>query len=328
MKALKEKIRKYLPWIVNVSRALLAVTFLLSGLIKANDPIGTSIKTGEYLRAMGVADIEEISTLLLAIGQTMLETTLGLYLLLGLRRRTISLFSTLFMLIMTALTVWIVIDEPVGDCGCFGDAIVLSNGATLAKNILLLSCALIVMRWYRLQPRLITRSSLTWAATFLPLTAVLALAVQCIYHQPFIDWRPYKIGADMRQLHEFYAYDTNADEDITDSITSSKGLTLILTCPDLDKADQGITGNINEIYDYCNDHNLKFYCITASDEEAQEQWTDYTGAEYSYLEGDHEVLLTMVRANPGLMLLRDGIIQHKWSNWDMPNAEELEEYLK
>lgn len=70
-----------------------------------------------------------------------IEFVLGVYLLLGVHRRWTARITTVFMLVFTALTTWIYIDNPVPDCGCFGDAIILTNAQTLLKNIVLLAAS-------------------------------------------------------------------------------------------------------------------------------------------------------------------------------------------
>lgn len=368
---------------VNVCRGLLALTFLFSGFVKANDPIGTQIKLNEYLRAMGLDSLTGLTTLAAALGLAFVEFTLGVYLVIGQRRRTVSLVTVIIMAVMTALTLWIAIANPVSDCGCFGDAIVLSNGMTLAKNVVLLAAAVVVMRWYRKQPPLV-HGGWAWLVTTLFPVGILVFAVYCIVALPLIDFRPYKVGVnlaehvgggsvhpqvdvkivyqrgdetlilgiddddpdstwtyvetrretspapptkegnnglkeeDVLELRKFYIFNPMLDEDITEEVIMQEGYTLLLIAPNLDTADQGCAGDINELYDFALQHDIPFYCLTASDETAQQRWTDYTGAEYTYLESDEQVLQTMVRANPGLVLLKDGVIVHKWSNWKIP----------
>ena len=321
---------------VNVCRGLLALTFLFSGFVKANDPIGTQIKLNEYLGAMGIETLEGLPTLAAALALAWVEFTLGIYLVIGQRRRIVSLLTVMLMAVMTALTLWIVVADPVSDCGCFGDAIVLSNGMTLAKNVVLLAAAVVVMRWYRLQPPLL-HGGWAWLVTTVFPIGILAFAIYCIVSLPLIDFRPYKVGVDLvkdargemvdgewtmsqtaQELSKFYIFDPQLDDDITPDVLEREGYTLLLIAPDLASADQGCAGDINELYDYAQHHDIAFLCLTASNEAAQQRWIDYTGAEYGFCESDKQVLQTMVRANPGLILLKNGVIVRKWSNWQIP----------
>ena len=127
---------------VNIGRLLMAATFIFSGYVKAIDPLGTQYKLADYLQAMGIGSLLPEWTLLVgAVLLAALEFSLGIFLLFAIRRHLVSRIVLALMSIMTLLTLWIVIANPVKDCGCFGDAIKLTNGETLAKNIVLLVCA-------------------------------------------------------------------------------------------------------------------------------------------------------------------------------------------
>ena len=134
--------------LVNVCRIVLAVTFVLSGFVKAVDPLGTQYKLHDYLAAMGVGSlVPDFVTLVGAVLLAAVEFCLGVLLLFAIRRRMTSRLILILMSIMTALTVWIYIADPVSDCGCFGDALVLTNGETLLKNIVLLACSVVIWKW-------------------------------------------------------------------------------------------------------------------------------------------------------------------------------------
>ena len=131
--------------LVNICRIVLALTFILSGFVKAIDPLGTQYKLTDYLEAMHLgALVPDVATLLASIALSTLEFTLGVLLFFAIRRRLTSRLFLLMMSIMTALTIWIYLADPVSDCGCFGDCIVLTNGQTLLKNVVLLACAVVV----------------------------------------------------------------------------------------------------------------------------------------------------------------------------------------
>ncbi len=363
--------------LTNVSRMLLAATFLFSGFIKANDPSGTVYKLEDYFLAWGITDVPYLTVLSMTFAMVIVEFGLGVYLLFGMRRRIVSRLTVAFMAVMTLFTVYIAIFKPVSDCGCFGDAIILSNTQTLEKNILLLACALIVARWYKLQPQLINRH-IYWIVSTIAMLAVLAYSIYCIYTQPVIDFRPYSVGTDLRRMvevpaeqrpqfevtivyerngetlelsiddddpdstwtyvetrrkeiaradkniiNDFYINDIEGD-DITTDILSDNGYTMLLTAPVLHAADQSIMNRINDLYDLAlQTEDLSFVALTAADTETRVKWTDYTGAEYQFYTADERTLKTMVRANPGLILLHDGVIVMKWSNWNFPYVDEI-----
>lgn len=365
---------------VNISRMIMAATLLFSGFVKANDPMGTVFKLQDYLSAWGLTSIPELVLLIAALLMVLIEFGLGVYLLFGMRRRIISVIALIFMIVMTLFTVYVAIYNPVSDCGCFGDAIILTNTQTLLKNILLLACAIMVFKWHKLQMPLIGRQ-IYWIVSTLAMLAIISFAVYCVYSQPFIDFRPYKIGTDLREkvdvpasqrpqfevtivyerngetielgiddddpddswtyvetrrqqlkqadadiINDFYMQDSDGD-DLAIDILEAEGNTLLLTAPDLLTADQSIMGLINDIYDYASEAGINFIALTPSSDEARSRWIDYTGAEYTFLTADERTLKTMVRGNPGLMLLHDGVVQAKWSNWNFPTSEQLKETI-
>ena len=114
-----------LRWVaVNVSRLLLAVTFVFSGLVKVVDPRGTQYKFDDYFQAFGWSEwIPGFLPLWLAVLLAVFEFCIGIYLFFGIRRRATSWLFLLFMSVMTPLTFYLALADPVSDCGCFGDAV-------------------------------------------------------------------------------------------------------------------------------------------------------------------------------------------------------------
>lgn len=121
------------------------MALVFSGYVKAIDPLGTQYKIGDYLGALGLRDaVNDWLTLGASVGISALEFCLGIFLLFAIHRRVVSRISVVFMAIMTIITLWLWVANPISDCGCFGDAIILTNGQTLLKNIVLLACAVVV----------------------------------------------------------------------------------------------------------------------------------------------------------------------------------------
>ena len=117
--------------VVNIARLVLAVTLILSGFVKAVDPLGTQYKIQDYLTAMGlggiVPDLLTLSTSVLLSG---LEFILGICLLFAIRRRFVSKVVLVMMVPMTMLTLWLAIADPIHDCGCFGMALAPAHTKT------------------------------------------------------------------------------------------------------------------------------------------------------------------------------------------------------
>ena len=124
---------------VNLCRLALAVTFIFSGFVKAIDPLGMLYKLNAYFVHWGFTfDDDSLLLKFIVTSLATVEFLSGIYLLLGIRRRSTSYLVLFFMLGMTMLTTYVYAYNPVPDCGCFGEAVEISNGATLIKNILLL----------------------------------------------------------------------------------------------------------------------------------------------------------------------------------------------
>ena len=372
--------------ITNLFRLLAGITFILSGFVKAVDPIGTQYKIADYAAAMGLEGVmPDIMTLGASVLLSGTEFVLGIMLLFAIRRRLVTKLALLFVGIMTAITVWLYVADPVSDCGCFGDAIKLTNGETLLKNIVLLAVtALLAWRPMRM-PRMVSRSN-QWIVYHYSVVFILVIAAYSLYYLPLFDFRPYHIGADIAKgmevpedaeqpefettfimekdgirkefgldnypdstwtfidsktkvlkqgyippIHDFALMllpqhneeeeDGDYSEDITETVLADPGYTFLLISPHLENADDSMFGNIDQIYEYACDYGYKFYCLTASGKKAIDHWTDMTGAEYPFCNVDETTLKTIIRSNPGLVLLKGGVIVGKWSHNNLPTEQ-------
>ena len=182
--------RREIPVGITLIRIVLAIVFIVSGFLKGVDPWGTAIKTGEYFTAFGMEWLSGVSYIL-AVLQCAFEMWLGLLLLFNQLRSFARFFTMLFMLFFTVLTLIIALTDPVSDCGCFGDAIKLTNWETFFKNLVLLPMSVILFVHMR-------REIVTDSPRGGILLATLALALfpplSAAYSLPWIDFLPYKVG--------------------------------------------------------------------------------------------------------------------------------------
>ena len=368
--------------LVNICRLVLAVTFILSGFVKAVDPLGTQYKLNDYLEAMHLGDlVPQTVTLMGSIALSTVEFCIGIFLLFVIYRRLTSRLTLLVMSIMTVLTVWIYMADPVSDCGCFGDAVVLTNGQTLLKNIILLACAVIVA-WKPLDMLRFISHTNQWIVINYSVLFILFVAGYALYDLPQFDFRPYHVGANIKEgmevpegaeqpqfettfimekngerrefgidnypdstwtyidtrtvqtkqgyvppIHDF-SITTPEGEELTEEILNDKGYTLLLISPHLEDADDSQFDLINQIYEYAEDNDYPFYCLTASGEQGISRWRDITGAEYPFALTDETTLKTIIRSNPGLLLLKDGTVIRKWSHNRLPDEYALNQPLE
>ena len=321
---------------VNICRIVLALTFIFSGFVKAVDPLGTQYKIQDYLTAIGIGRmVPDFTTLASSVLLAATEFFLGICLLFAIRRRMVSKLVLGIMAVMTPLTLWLAISNPISDCGCFGDALVFTNWQTLWKNVILLGAAIVVWKWPLEQARLISQSNQWIVMNYSLVFILLFISVKSLYTLPQFDFRPYHIGADIREgwtkmmegedtpYTDLFIEQVSDGEDLTEQILNDKGYTFLLVAPHLEQADDSRLDEINQMYEYSLDNDYPFYCLTASGEKAIESWRDQTGAEYAFCQTDDIILKTMIRSNPGLLLLKDGKVIRKWSHNDLPTEEEL-----
>ncbi len=321
---------------VNIARLILAVAFILSGFVKAVDPLGTQYKIQDYLVAMGLGRlIPDFITLSASVLLSTLEFILGICLLFAIRRRMVSKIVLVLMAAMTLLTLWLALTDPISDCGCFGDALVLTNWQTFWKNIVLLTAAVIVWRYPLLMPRLIGEANQWIVMNYSGVFILLVIAGRSLYTLPQFDFRPYHVGTNLRQgwqrmmegedspYAEFFMELTDEGEDITEDVLNREGYTFLLVSPHLEQADDSQLDALNQIYEYSLDNGYPFYCLTASTEKGINHWRNITGAEYPFCNTDDITLKTIIRSNPGLLLLKNGVIIRKWSHNNLPDEQDL-----
>lgn len=321
---------------VNICRIVLALTFIFSGFVKAVDPLGTQYKIQDYLVAIGLGRMmPDFTTLASSVLLAATEFFLGICLLFAIRRRIVSKLVLAIMVVMTPLTLWLALSNPISDCGCFGDALVLTNWQTLWKNVILLGAAIVVWKWPLEQARLISQSNQWIVMNYSLVFILLFISGKSLYTLPQFDFRPYHIGADIREgwtkmmegedspYTDLFIEQVSDGEDLTEQILTDEGYTFLLVAPHLEQADDSRLDEINQMYEYSLDNGYPFYCLTASGEKAIESWRDLTGAEYAFCQTDDITLKTMIRSNPGLLLLKDGKVIRKWSHNNLPTEEEL-----
>lgn len=361
---------------------MLAASFIFSGFVKAVDPLGSFYKIQDYLTAFGIISwFPTYLPLLFAVILSSAEFCVGVFLFFGVRRKIATALALLLMGVMTPLTLYLALANPVSDCGCFGDAWVLTNWQTFGKNIVLLVAAITVFRSRKLMFRFVTLK-IEWMVSLYTLLFVCALSFYCLEYLPVLDFRPYKIGANIKAgmeipagakpslfesrfvmekdgkrqeftldnypdstwtfvetrtllkekgyeppIHDFFMVSSSTGEDITDSVLTDKGYSFLLVSHRIEEADDSNIDLINEIYDYSVEHGYGFYALTSSSDEEIELWRERTGAEYPFCRMDDIALKTIVRSNPGLLLIKEGTILNKWSHNQLPDEYVLTDSL-
>ena len=364
------------PIAVKIIRVFTGLIFIFSAFVKGVDPIGTDYRVVDYLEAYGWYFLMDY-TLALSVLLISVEFLLGIALIFKLRIRLASLGVLLIMVFFTFVTYFDAMYELVPDCGCFGDAVKLTNWETFYKNIVLLVFAFFIFL-YRSK---ITIRMNTWMQTIV-LIAILGLFDLFISHNynhlPVIDFREWKVGNDMKSTgketvvnylayknkntgeikeyispnypwndsvwmsewefvnqridnsqlqlkHGLLIEDENGN-DFTDEIIENQGYQFILTSYDLDDAaGQGMI-EAGILFNKLMDSDISFVLLTPS-LDVIDKYRDEYNINYDVYPADDIELKAMIRSNPGLVLLKNGIVIEKWHHNDFPTIDKVNELI-
>ncbi len=362
--------RKTLDILQCIARILLGCVFLFSGFVKLIDPLGTAYKIADYLVAFGMTWAAE--ALWFCVGASLVlsltEALMGASLVLRLKPQFMLWCSAIFMLVMTPLTLYIALANPVSDCGCFGDAVVMSNWTTFLKN-LVLAALVVFLLCVRKGIYPLFAPMVEWGVMAFCSLAFVALAGHNLYHLPIMDFRPFAIGADIREgmaipedaerdVYEttfVYAKDGIEQEftlldypkndttwtfvrqnthlvskgyeppitdfliyndeigDVTDLILEYEGHVVLAVMYDISRTDMKQALKLNAYYEQVQANGALFYALTASPRSDVNAFVQATGAQYEFCTADPIMLKTMIRANPGIVVLKEGVVVDKWN---------------
>jgi len=362
--------------IYNFSRYLVGIVFIFSGFVKGIDPFGSTYKFIDYFNAFGLEFLEP-TAFTFAIVLSSIEFTLGFSLIFSTKKNLTAWAVLLFMSFFTILTLILAIFNPVTDCGCFGDAIIMTNWQTFWKNIVLLIFTRILFI-YRNDFKSSWTNIKQWSVVSIPAIFIILVSVYCYRHLPLIDFMPYKIGTyipekmaipddapsavyktsliytkdgknievDLSNLpdstwqwvetkqeliqegyvppiHDFVIQSMTGD-DITDIVLNENKFTILLVAYNLKNTKLSDIDKINALAEYCDSsNNCNFICLTSSLQNEIDEFTLKTNAKYPFFNTDEITLKTMIRANPGLVILKRGWIIDKWNALDTPDLKEF-----
>lgn len=182
-------------------------TFVISGLSKGIDPWGTFYKMTEYLQALHLP-IQEWGNTVLALTFVLftVEFLIGVSLLTGSFRKAAPIMGSLVMVVMLPLTLWIAVADPVADCGCFGDFLVISNWATFVKNVFL-SIGFVWLLKFNKSCGCLISPYLQWMMAVGCAAYVVAVGCLGYWSQPLVDFRPYPVGSVLFSEEEDSEYE-------------------------------------------------------------------------------------------------------------------------
>lgn len=350
--------------LVTISRILVGLLFIISGLIKLNDPVGFSFKLEEYF-SPGVLNLDFLTPYALAIAIVLVifETLLGVMLLLGYKPK-FTVWSLLLMIVFfTFLTFYSAYFNKVTDCGCFGDAVKLTPWESFSKDVVLLVLILILFFGYRMIKPFPSLRIARWGS-LLALVFCVWFANYVYNHLPVVDFRPYKIGTNIEEgmsipegapkpVFEYaWKFDVNGEEKIitttgeyptvdgefidVETTEVQKGYeppihdytmerggadhtsdimgwerVLVIVSRDIQKADEDGLQKLKSIAEQARKKGYKVIGMSASNEEQIAPYRTKYGLDFDFYFCDLTTLKTIVRSNPGFLLLNKGVIVQK-----------------
>lgn len=192
-KTVGSKLPSYAVWLL---RVITGATFIVSGWAKCVDPAGFVYKIKEYLAAWNMSDVFAVDIILItAVAISLFELVTGVLLATGCMKRAATVCGLAMMTFMLPLTIYIYVADPVSDCGCFGDLIILSNGITLLKNVVITAFLILLLVGGKMVKPLV-RPSLQWLVIAVTTAYGLTLAIIGWQFQPVVDFRPWPVGAE------------------------------------------------------------------------------------------------------------------------------------
>lgn len=366
----------------NLCRIIVGIVFIYSGFVKGIDPLGSDYKFTDYFNAFGMGWMNA-TTLFFSFALSLAEFLIGTALLFNLWVSRMAWGSLLFMAFFTPLTLVLALTNPVSDCGCFGDAMILTNWQTFWKNIILLLLAIMIFV-YRKE----YKSSLSLMGQFSFLTlagaGMLCLSIYCYRHLPVLDFRPYAVGKNITEgmrlpegakpdqyevtlkyknkqtgeIRSFtednypwqdtlnWEYESSSERlvkkgyitpihdlviehptlgNITEEILEDDNHTILAVAYNLNQSDTQYQPAINRLAEYARKKGIRFYGLTSSTERDIEAYKKRNHVPYEFCTADEIQLKTMIRSNPGVIILREGTILDKWAGKDVPDVKELQD---
>lgn len=324
-----------------VARFIVGGLFIFSGLIKINDPVGTQIKLEEYFTVFAV-DIapffESLKplALFLSIFLSTLEIVLGLAVLLKYKPKLTTSLLLAIILFFTFLTFYSAYFNKVTDCGCFGDAIKLTPWQSFIKDIVLLALILVLFI-NRKKNEVLSGMKVKSIALGVSLAFCLVVSYLAITHLPFIDFRAYKVGTNIPTAMLPPANDPNevpkitnfaiwsdTDDETQNILTGTK---LLVVIHEAEKTDLKAYPDLISLIAAAN-KSMEIIAITSSSGAQFEALRHEVQLAIPYFYSDATLLKTMIRSNPGLVLLENGTVIKKWHYNDIPAAQDILDELR
>ncbi|MCX6291516.1 MAG: DoxX family protein [Bacteroidetes bacterium] len=366
--------------LAQISRVFVGVLFIISGFIKANDPVGFSYKLKEYFEVFHMPWLGPLA-LWCAIVICAAEIGLGVALLLGAKMKFTSWSMMIMIVFFTWLTFYSWYFNKVTDCGCFGDALHLKPFQSFMKDIVLFIFILFIfIKRKEISPLFSDRFATV--LSYAGFIASFSFSVYCVRHLPVIDFRPYAVGKNIKQgmqlppdavkdsvvmvfiyekdgiqkemtpdqirtidstykfidrkdklvregehpaIHDFSIVSVDGT-DVTEDVLSMEHV-FLLVAYDIKTSDTKIQNKVNDFVALCQKAGVEFIGLTGSAPKDVDAFRHEHNSMFEYYRCDETALKTMIRSNPGLMLLNKGTVAAIWHFNDFPTFDEVKTKL-
>ena len=323
-------------------RVLFALTFILSGILKLLVPVGTGLIVHEYLSFMHL-DFLDSGAIVLGIALATLEFLIGICVLSGLRLRIVAWVALILTAFFTILTFYLMRFNPISDCGCFGEAIHLTNTQTFIKNVVLLVLAILIFLGRKRATR-VAPAPLEWVFIALFALVGLSVALRALATIPQVDFTAYRVGSSLDELAQenqarfettfIYTKDGHTEEFTLDNLPddswtyldsktvqlggSTRMAQVDFTLDPMEGPVLAVSVHHPDALRAENVERIEAFRTAAL--AAGIQHVVY-GPTETYETADWKSLLTLNRSNGGAVYFNDGTIVAKWANSELPKVD-------
>jgi len=354
-----------------ISRIIVGITFIFSGFVKGVDPMGTMYKIEDYLVAYNM-DWALPAALFFSFLLVTIEFAIGIFLLLNLRIKQITWALLVMMSFFTVVTLFDALYKPVPDCGCFGEAIKLTNWETFYKNVVLLGFTFIIFFTPRSKKVILSRKKQDTVGSLFILAFVL-FSYYSYTNLPPVDFRDWKEGKNMKQegKEKYYLIYENKSTgetkkyrsskipyndsawmknwefvkqkidysevkrkhdlqivdfkgtDVTQDIIENPGYQFVITAYSFDEASEDGLEKSVALYQKLESKGYEFVLLTSVLKEDAEIFHEKYNTSLPVYQADDIELKSMIRSNPGLILLKNGVVKEKWHYSNFPGSKEI-----
>lgn len=323
-------------------RVLFALTFIVSGALKLLDPVGTGLIVKEYLDFMHLGSLEP-AAVAMGIALATFEFTIGICILSGLRIRIMAWVALVLTAFFTLLTLYLVLYSPISDCGCFGEAIHLTNTQTFLKNVVLLVLAVLIFLG-RKRATMVATPVIEWSFIGLFVLLALSVAVRAAATIPQVDFTAYSVGTSLDELAQenqarfettfIYTKDGHTEEFTLDNLPdeswtyldsktvqvggSTKMAQVDFTLDQMEGPVLAVTVYNPAALRAEQQARIDHFCQAVRQQGLEPVL--YGPAE-PYVTADRKSLMTLNRSNGGAVYFHDGMIVAKWANLELDDVD-------